>query len=82
MYLQKLKNLKPEEIRKLHRIGAKLENFKPTIPSSAEQEDARKIIEKILPPEEGIVHMPYVWTVLFALEYMEKNGLTLDDFDV
>ncbi len=82
MYLEKLKNCKPEEIRKLHKIGAKLEKVTVTIPSSEEQEEARKIIEGILPPEEGIVYMPYVWTVLFALEYMEKKGLKPDDFDV
>ena len=66
-----LKGCEPEQIRALNEIGKQLRNFpeiKVGTPSAEEQEKAKKIIEQILPPSDaGRVNMPYVCSVLSAL---------------
>lgn len=64
-----LKNLTPERIRELNEQGKQLENVTVKILSHEEKQEAKTIIEKILPPKEkGYVTMGYVQNVLFALE--------------
>lgn len=77
-----LEEFTAEGIRKLNKFGRK--NPTNTNQPLEKQKEAKKIIERKLPPEEVKrgVYMPYVRNVLCALEYMEKNGLTLDDLNV
>ncbi|MCM1127052.1 MAG: hypothetical protein NC429_11340 [Lachnospiraceae bacterium] len=68
------KDFKEKEIRELHKIGKQLENVDVKIPSIEEQEEAKKIIEQILPPKDkGYVTMNYVRDVLIGLGYAEKH---------
>lgn len=65
-----LMDCKPEWIRVLNEIGKQLQNIEVRIPSTQEQEEAKEIIEQILPPSDaGRVNLPYVRSVLIAFEY-------------
>lgn len=66
-------NFKPKWIRELNEVYKQLENVTVKIPSSEEQKKTKRIIEKILPPEEGEVTMEYTRHVLIALEYAETH---------
>lgn len=79
-----LENFKPEWIRELNEVGKQLQNVTVKIPSMDEQQKAKEIIKRILPPEEGQVTMGYVRNVSFALEYAETHFRCsmLDDIKV
>lgn len=67
------KDFHPEWIRKLSKVGKQLQDVTVKIPSLAEQQEAKDIIEQILPPEKGHVTMEYVRSVLIGLEYAETH---------
>lgn len=67
------KDFKPEWIRKLNEVSKQLEKVDVTLPSLAEEKEAKNIIEQILPPEEGTVTRDYVRRVLIALYYAETH---------
>lgn len=65
-----LKDCKPEWIEVLNKIGKQLQDIEVRIPSTQEQEEAKKIIEQILPPPgTGRVHQQYARNVLMGFEY-------------
>ncbi|MCM1263017.1 MAG: hypothetical protein NC313_09890 [Butyrivibrio sp.] len=66
-------DFKPEGIRALNKFYKRLEGVAVELPSLVEQEKAKDIIEKILPPDEGEVNMDYVRRVLIALKYVETH---------
>ena len=67
------KDFKPEWIRELKDVSKQLQDVTVKIPSLAEQQEAKDIIEQILPPEEGYVNMGYVRDVLIGLRYAETH---------
>ena len=67
------KDFAPEWIRKLYEVGKQLQGVSVEIPSDAEQQEAKNIIEQILPPKEGHVIMGYVRNVLIGLRYAETH---------
>lgn len=77
------KNFKPEWIRELNDIGTQLQDVTVRIPSDVEQQEAKAIIEEILPPDQGSVNMPYVRNVLIAYKYAEEHfgGAMLKDIE-
>lgn len=69
-----LENFKPEWIRALNDVGKQLQNITVAIPSADEQQKAKHIIERILPPaDQGYVTMEYTRNVLIALEYAKTH---------
>ena len=72
MNLNILNTLTPENIRTLNEIGKRLQDISIHIPSNADQQAGKKIIERILPPAgDGRVTLPYVRSVLTALDHAE-----------
>lgn len=66
-------DFKPEWIKELNEVSKQLQDVTVRIPSAAEQQEAKGIIEQILPPEESYVIMGYVRNVLIGLEYAETH---------
>lgn len=69
-----LEKCNPEQIWTLNEIGKQLQDVDVRIPSTQEQEEAKKIIEQILPPADaGRVNLPYVRSVLIAFQYAMEH---------
>lgn len=66
-------DFKPQWIRELNEVGKQLQDVTVKIPSLAEQQETKDIIEQILPPEKGYVFMGFVRNVLIGLEYAETH---------
>lgn len=67
-----MKDLKPAWVQELNEIGKRLENVDIRIPSFDEQLEAKETLEQIL-PGIGQVTLPYVRSVLIALEYAKTH---------